>query len=59
MVPSPCMDIQPSTTLYPGSDLSTSQLLAALDRKIPTEIAWLEFNARSRGILSHFRGPEV
>jgi hypothetical protein len=59
LVPSSFMDSQPNKALYPGSDLSTSQLLAALDRKIPTEIAWLESNARSRGILAHFRKPEV
>lgn len=50
------MDFHPNTALL---DLPVSQLLAALDRKIPNEIAWLESNARSRGILAHFRNPEV
>ena len=53
------MDSESNTAPYPGSDLSISQLLAALDRKVPAEISWRESNARSRGALTHFRKPEV
>lgn len=59
MVPSSCVDSQLGVSPYPGSDLSIPQLLAALDQKMPAEIAWLESNARSRGVLVHFRKPEV
>lgn len=54
-----CMDLKYNTTPYPGSEPPTSQLLAALDRRISAEIAWAESNARSRGVLAHFRKPEV
>jgi hypothetical protein len=56
---SPCANPQSDLSPYPGSSLSVSQLLAALDRKIPAEIAWYESNARFRGALAHFRKPEV
>ena len=56
---SPPMDLCPGPTPHPGSDLSLSQLLTALDRKIPAEIAWLESEARSSGILTRLRRPEV
>lgn len=53
------MDSKPNTPSYPGSHLSISQLLAALDQKIPAEIAWVESNARSKGVLAHSHKPEV
>ena len=53
------MDPEPDVLPYPGSGLSIPQLLAALDQKIPAEIAWFESNARLRGALVHFRKPEV
>ena len=59
MVPLSCADFDSNPASYPGSDLSTSQLLAALDRRMPAEIAWAESNARSKGVLIHFRKPEV
>lgn len=58
MFPSP-MHHESDVSPYPGSGLSVSQLLAALDRKIPAEIAWIESNARSRGVFANFRKPEV
>lgn len=59
MFPSPQVNPESDVPPYPGSELSVSQLLVALDRKIPAEIAWLESNVRHRGAFVHFRKPEV
>ena len=59
LFPSLFMDSESSVAPYPGSDLSISQLLAALERKIPAEIAWRESSARTWGTFTHFRKPEV